>query len=64
MKESVEQMRDDGLDPAKWEQTHLVDWIPNRLFLFPSELWHSPFPREGWGDRPENGRLIQVYFFS
>jgi len=62
-KEDPSQYVADGLDETKWECRRIVEMRFNRLILFDSALWHSPFPRAGWGDSPANGRLIQVYFF-
>ena len=34
----------------------------NRLVLFRTRLWHSH--SENFGDTLENGRLVQLFFFS
>lgn len=60
----IEKLRADGLDESKWEQVGLIDMAWNRLLLFDSRLWHSPYPRAGWGNSIETGRLIQVYFLT
>lgn len=60
----IERYHADSFDERNWRLRRVVAWQPNRLVLFPSELWHSPYPRNGWGASPETGRLIQVYFFS
>ena len=64
---SFEEMRislaeGDGMDRYKWEQTMTVPMRFNRLVLFRSWLWHSP--AVNFGDRPENARLTQVFFFN
>jgi hypothetical protein len=51
----------DGVDPAAWEQVMEVPMRFNRLVLLRPWLWHTAGP--GFGDRPENGRLIYVMFF-
>ena len=60
----IEQFQEDGTKPEKWELRFVVEMKWNRLILFDSRLWHSPFPREGWGSSPKDGRLIQVYFMA
>lgn len=60
----IAQLQRDGLDESKWEQTGLVEMKWNRLLLFDSALFHSPYPRPGWGKGVEDGRLIQVYFLT
>lgn len=60
----LQQLVADGLDESKWEQIGLVEMEWNRLLLFDSALFHSPYPRKGWGTTVEDGRLIQVYFMT
>lgn len=52
----------DGLDDSKWEQTMQVPMRFNRLVLLRPWLWHTAGP--GFGDRPENGRLVYLMFFQ
>lgn len=57
-----QKLEKEGLDETKWEFTYRVQMKFNRLVLFDSSLFHSPWPRAGWGDSPRDGRLLQVYF--
>ena len=64
---SVQEMTEDiiqkdGLDDSKWERTMRVPMRFNRLVLLRPWLWHTAGP--GFGDRPENGRLIYLMFFQ
>ncbi|HEX6217725.1 MAG TPA: DUF6445 family protein, partial [Sphingomicrobium sp.] len=52
----------DGLDDSKWEKTMTVPMRFNRLVLLRPWLWHTAGP--GFGDRPENGRLVYLMFFQ
>lgn len=52
----------DGLDESLWEPTERVEAKFNRFILFNSRLFHSPWPRQGFGDSVANGRLIEVFF--
>ena len=52
----------DGADRSKWELTSVAPMRFNRLVLLRPWLWHTAAP--GFGDRPENGRLIHVLFFQ
>lgn len=52
----------DSLDDSKWEPTTHVPMRFNRLLLLRPWLWHTAGP--GFGDRPENGRLIYLMFFK
>lgn len=52
----------DGRDPACWERVMTVPMRFNRLILYRPWLWHSAEP--GFGDRPDNARLIQALSFE
>jgi hypothetical protein len=48
--------------PARWERVMTVPMRFNRLLLFSPWLFHNAAP--GFGDRPENGRLVHLQFFA
>ena len=52
----------DSLDDSRWERTMNVPMRFNRLVLLRPWLWHTAGP--GFGDRPENGRLVYLLFFK
>ncbi|HEY7006507.1 MAG TPA: DUF6445 family protein [Sphingomicrobium sp.] len=65
--ESFEQMHadiieNDSNDDSKWELTTRVPMRFNRLVLLRPWLWHTAGP--GFGDTPENGRLVFLMFFQ
>ena len=49
-------------DQTKWEKVDQVGNVFNRLILFNSDRFHMSM--DYFGDAKENGRLIQVFFFS
>jgi len=49
-------------DPSKWEHVRRVPMKFNRCVLYRPWLWHNASP--GFGDRPENGRLIYVLSYD
>ncbi len=50
----------DGNDPTKWERLMHVPMRFNRLVLFRPWLWHNA--GAGFGDKPENARLVYLTF--
>lgn len=52
----------DGLDRTKWERYFLCPMKYNRLVIFDSNLWHSH--NVNFGTTLENGRLVQLFFFT
>lgn len=52
----------DTLKPSKWEKTFTAPMRYNRLVLFSPYLFHNAAP--GFGDRPENARLVHLMFFA
>ena len=51
----------DARDRSKWEHTMTVPMRFNRLVLLQPQYWHTAGP--GFGDTPENGRLVYLLFF-
>ncbi|MEI9927664.1 MAG: DUF6445 family protein [Sphingomonas sp.] len=52
----------DTLKPARWERTMTVPMRFNRLILFSPWMFHNS--AAAFGDRPANGRLVHLMFFS
>ena len=52
----------DGRDYSKWEYINEMPFAYNRLVLF--RPWHFHDSGLNFGDKPENGRLIQTLFFQ
>jgi len=59
-----DELNRDGNDEANWEMTGLVPMKFNRFVCYPTDVFHSRYPKEGWGADLENGRLIWVCFFN
>lgn len=51
-------------DLAPWEQTGLAEMKLNRFITYPTSLFHSRFPFEGFGAGPSDGRLIWIFFYD
>lgn len=47
-----------------WEQTGLIPMAFNRFITYPTSLFHSRYPFEGFGSGPEDGRMIWVCFYD
>ena len=52
----------DGTDDSAWEMLMSVPMRFNRLLLLRPWLFHTAGP--GFGDRPDNGRLVYLMFFN
>lgn len=52
----------EGIDRSKWEHAMTIPLRFNRLVLFRAWLWHTS--GDAFGDRPENCRLVQLFFFE
>ena len=57
-----ELIRRDGNNASKWEYIMTIPMRFNRLVLFRPWFWHTS--GESFGDRGENARLIQLFFFT
>jgi len=47
-----------------WEVIEEVEMKFNRLLLYSTKRFHARWPLTAFGNTPETGRLIQVFFFS
>jgi hypothetical protein len=57
-----EVVNQDTLKPSKWERSFTAPMRFNRLILFSPWMFHNSGP--GFGDRPDNGRLVHLMFFA
>lgn len=64
LEEMLECLDQDGQESDMWTMEDYVSFVPNRLIIYPTNRFHSRFPKSGFGDGPWNGRLIQVGFFN
>jgi hypothetical protein len=59
-----DQLNREGNDESFWEMTGLVGMKFNRLVVYKSDLFHSRYPKAGFGSSPKDGRLIWTCFFN
>ena len=52
----------EGIDHSLWDRTLTIPYKFNRLILFRPWMFHSPGP--AFGDKLDNARLIQTFFWS
>ncbi len=62
--ELLQKIENDWGKPDRWTLHNFVGMRKNRAIIYSSELFHSRWPFEAFGDSPETGRLIAVAFFS
>ncbi len=48
----------------RWEQIGFVAMKFNRFITYPTCLFHSRYPHEGFGSGPKDGRLIWICFYD
>jgi hypothetical protein len=59
-----DRLNEDGNDASKWRFAGFVAMKWNRFIAYPTNVFHSRWPREGWGETEQNARLIWVCFFN
>lgn len=61
----LEQMKEDMVsrDPEVWELTDFVEGKYNRAVIFEAPLFHSRYPFDGLGEKPEDARMVWVSHF-
>lgn len=52
------------IDSNEWNLKKLVKIEFNKAIIYRSDLFHSRYPFEAFGNSPKNGRLIAVAFFT
>lgn len=62
--DKYEDLNGDFENPDAWEQRIVVPTKKNRAVIYKSNLFHSRYPFEAFGNSPENGRLIAIAFFE
>lgn len=54
----------DTNNPEKWDVTSMCEMAPNRALMFDSGLMHRAEPIGGFGNSPQNGRLVLTAFYD
>lgn len=54
----------DSNTPERWNEEFLCPMKSNRAFIYPAALFHRAEPMGGFGDSPENGRLVMTAFLK
>jgi hypothetical protein len=57
-------LRDKWTNPRAWDLISLAGMKFNRFIFYPTQMFHSRFPLNGWGNRPEESRLVWTVFFD
>lgn len=60
----LKRLASDWHDASQWEQTTFVPMKFNRFITYPTRMFHSRWPLEGFGTSKENGRLIWTLFYD
>ncbi len=62
--EAVEIIVADQNRPDAWEVRDMVKMIPNRAVIFKADALHRAEPVGGFGDTPDNTRVVLTCFFK
>jgi hypothetical protein len=57
-------LNEDGQGEDAWFMNGFVSMKSNRFVAYPTNLFHSRYPRETWGNEKSEGRLTWVCFFD
>lgn len=55
-------LKEESMDESRWTLDQIVPMKRNRLIVYPSDLFHSRYPHDGWGTSARNGRMVVVGF--
>jgi hypothetical protein len=55
---------EDYNNPKKWIKDWQCQAKSNRLLIHDSLYWHCAEPVGGWGESPNNGRVVITCFFN
>jgi hypothetical protein len=61
---TLDWLRDKWTDEQAWDLISLAGMKWNRFIFYPTEYFHSRYPLNGWGEKPEESRLVWVVFFD
>lgn len=61
---TVEDFAKDWQSVDKWELVTLAGMKFNRMIIYPSSMFHSRYPFDGFGQTDEDARLIHAIFFD
>jgi hypothetical protein len=48
----------------EWEVNSIIGGVENRLISYPSNYFHSKFPKQAWGTSQKDCRLILAMFYN
>ncbi len=57
-------MDTDGADESKWQMVGLCGQKFNRLVVYPTNVFHSRYPQNAWGNDAKDGRIVFTSFFD
>jgi hypothetical protein len=61
---NLDWMKDKWTKEEEWDLISLAGMKFNRFIFYPCEYFHSRYPLKGWGNKPEESRLVWVCFFD
>lgn len=61
---TVKRISEDGQTKDAWEMTSLAGAKFNRIYIYPSNLFHSRWPKQAFGETQDDARITWVAFFN
>lgn len=62
--EASKRLQADGEFQERWQMTNLAGAKFNRIAIYPSQIFHSRYPKQATGETDEDCRLTWVAFFD
>lgn len=60
----IDRLVADSADESKWVMSGLCGQKFNRVVIYPSNVYHSRYPQDAWGNDVSDARIVYTAFFD